>query len=375
MSESSTRWLHEHVVGSFLRGALALAGLLPVAVALLFEAGPQFELLQVFAGLFVYAVAVFAVERRGAPWPETALRLAVGGVVGAALGSFGGMSLEYAGEPWRAWEELVQALGHIGLFELLMTTLGIVLVTEVIGVWFHVRARTNRVKPQVITGVVLTGLPTLLFWLLESNLNPDEVVGGICALLSGVLVPLFVALGERRLVSRFDPQAPAASRGEVRPQVAGAGLIVLGVLGTIAVLMPDGRRYRHWGESAAIGALKTLNTSQTLFREGDKDNNNTLDYAGSTLELSDTTMIDGVLGQGVKQGYLFRVIHSAPTSEFLWAAAADPMGPVGVMGRRAFMTNHAGVIYYRPIGDDDAGPVPLDPVECKIPDGWLPVGK
>jgi hypothetical protein len=374
MSESNTRWLHELVVGSLLRGALAIAGLLPIAVMALVEAGPQLELLQVFGGLFVYAVALFLSERRGAPWPETALRLAVGGLVGAALGMFGGMSLEYAGEPWRAWEELVKGLGNIGAFELLLSVLMIVLVTEVIGAWFHVRARTNRPLPQVITGVLLTGLPTLFVFLLEHNVRWEEVVAGLCVVLSGGLVPLFVALGEQLLVSRWDPQAPTASRGEVRPQVAGAGLIVLGVLGTITVLMPRGGGRYGGNEASAIGALKTINTSQTLFREGDKDGNGTLDYAGSTAELSDTTLIDSILGQGHKQGYVFRVIHSAPTSEFLWMAAADPIAldDGTLKWRRAFVTNHAGVIYYRAA---DQGPVPLDPVDCKIPDGWLPIGK
>jgi hypothetical protein len=371
MSEANPRWLHELVVGSLLRGALATAGLFPLAIAFLVDEGIKLELLQVAVGLFVYAVVLFALERRGAKWPETALRLAVAGMIGAPLGAFAGMSVEYVGDPWAAWQQLVDSLRHWRGLELLLSTLGIVFLSEVVGIWFHVRARTDRARPQVITGLLLTGLPTIFVVAVDGFMRGEELFAAACFLLAGGLAPLFVALGERRLVSRLDPQAPAASKGEVRPQVAGAGLIVLGVLGALAALIPEfGRRYGS--ESAAIGALKTINTSQTVFREGDKDGNEVLDYAGSTAELSDTTLIDSVLGSGVKQGYLFRVIHSAPTSEFLWMAAADPMGPLGALGDRSFLTNHTGVIYYRLSAE---GPAALDPVGCEIPPGWRPVGK
>lgn len=373
MSESNPRWLHEHVVGSLLRGALAVAGLVPFVIVVLVDVGPRLELLQVIVGLFVYAVALFALERRGAPWPETCLRLAVGGLIGAPLGGFAGMSLEYVGDPWRASQVLVDGLGRMSAFALLLSILAVVLVTEVIGVWFHVRARTDRALPPVIAGLALTGLPAVVYLAFEHYVSGDEIAANVSVMLSGALIPLFVALGERLLVSRWDPRAPTAARGEVRPQVAGAGLIVLGVLGTITVLMPHGiTRYGRGNEAAAIGALKTITTSQTLFREGDKDVNEVLDYAASTIELSDASIIDSLLGKGVTRGYVFRVIHSATTSEFLWAAAADPLGPPGASGDRAFMTNHTGVIYYRLAVE---GPAPLDPVECKIPDGWLPVGK
>jgi hypothetical protein len=214
----------------------------------------------------------------------------------------------------------------------------------------------------------------VFFLIVEHRVNGDEALGCLAALASGALVPLLVALGERRLVhARVDPQAPRASSGEARPAVAGGGLVVLALLGAFGAAMPDfDGRYR--GQAPVIGALKTINTAQTLFREGDKDGDGELDYAGSTHELSATSLIDSYLGTGVKQGYVFRVLHSATTPEFLWIAAADPLGPPGLAGDRCFVTNHMGVIYYRSLADD-GGPALLDAETCEIPDGWTPVGK
>jgi hypothetical protein len=125
-------------------------------------------------------------------------------------------------------------------------------------------------------------------------------------------------------------------------------------------------------ESSAIGSLKTLNTAQTLFREGDKDNDGTLDY-GTLMELSDATLIDGVLGSGTKYLYRFEAGPSPLTSEFLWFAVANPVDPEDEWTDRYFCTNHAGVIYYTTAGaftfDLKKNP------DCSIPSNALPVGK
>ena len=44
----------------------------------------------------------------------------------------------------------------------------------------------------------------------------------------------------------------------------------------------DGRYrcHRHSCDTAAIGALKTIGTAQSLYRESDRDGNGELDYAG-----------------------------------------------------------------------------------------------
>lgn len=372
-SPTSRRWFHQAVAGAGLRAALATLGLLPAGLALLAEVGPRLELLQIAVGLFVYAAALFALERRDASWPEVALRLGGGGLLGALLGWLAGASLEFAGEPWRAWEQLTDSLRHVRALELTLMTVAIVLFTQVLGAWFHVRARTEQALPQVVCGVSLTGIGVVLFLVAEYRVDGEELLGCLAALSSGALVPLLVALGEGRLVhTRVDPKAPRAARGEVRPAVAGGGLVVLAILALLGGIVPTFDR--RWSNAApAIGALKTINTAQTLFREGDKNGDEDLEYAGSTLELSDTRLIDSIMGSGVKQGYVFRVLHSAPTPEFLWIAAADPVGPPGEGERRSFVTNHAGVIYYR--SADEGGPAALNVETCEIPPGWRPIGK
>lgn len=145
--------------------------------------------------------------------------------------------------------------------------------------------------------------------------------------------------------------------------------LVLGVIAAIA--FPNLLEARkHGGEATPIGALKTLNTSQTLYREGDKDKNGVLDY-GTLAQLSDTTLIDGVLGGGTKQGYHFTCAPSALTPEFLWFAVANPTNP-GVTGDRYFCTNHAGFIYYTGVR---GGPIAMNTTDCSIPTNCLPVGK
>ncbi len=125
---------------------------------------------------------------------------------------------------------------------------------------------------------------------------------------------------------------------------------------------------KHGNEAAAIGALKTISTSQTLFREGDKDGDEFLDYASNLQELSDAYLIDMVLGSGVKQGYVFQVASAPDTPEFLWMATASPAAP-GTTGDRYFVINHAGVIYY-----SNTAPFAITP-DCEIPPTATPVGR
>ncbi|MBX3466385.1 MAG: hypothetical protein KF878_05735 [Planctomycetes bacterium] len=123
----------------------------------------------------------------------------------------------------------------------------------------------------------------------------------------------------------------------------------------------------HGNEAAAIGALKTINTAQVVFREGDKDGNGELDY-GTLAQLAHARLIDEALGSGTKQGYRFEALPSPTTPEFLWMATATPVEP-GRTGTRHFVTNHSGVIYY-----STRAPFTLNP-DCKIPEHATPVGR
>ncbi len=147
-------------------------------------------------------------------------------------------------------------------------------------------------------------------------------------------------------------------------------MIVIAIIAIIAAIaIPNLIEARkHGNEAAAIGALKTIGTSQSLFREGDKEGDTTLDY-GTLTELADQSLIDSVLGAGTKQGYTFAASYSTTTSEFLWYAVANP-AVATTTGDRYFATNHEGVTFYT-----TANVFPLITTDCIIPTGAQPVGK
>ena len=121
--------------------------------------------------------------------------------------------------------------------------------------------------------------------------------------------------------------------------------------------------------TAAVGALKTITTSQSVFREGDKEQDGNLDY-GMLTELSNITLIDSVLGAGSKQGFYFSCTYSYLTSEFLWFALANPQVPTS-SGDRYFETSAAGVIFYTTNLN-----LSIDTNTCTLPQpGLTPVGK
>ena len=147
-------------------------------------------------------------------------------------------------------------------------------------------------------------------------------------------------------------------------------MIVIAIIAIIAAIaIPNLIQARkHGNETAAIGALKTISTSEAIFREGDKEGDGNLDY-GMLSELSSTQLIDSILGGGTKQGYLFRSGYSTTTSEFLWFGVANPAVPT-TTGDRYFETNQAGVIYYT-----SAGTLALNTGTCALDTTVVPVGK
>jgi hypothetical protein len=120
-------------------------------------------------------------------------------------------------------------------------------------------------------------------------------------------------------------------------------------------------------EAAAIGSLRSIGSSQTLFRKADKEGDALLDY-GTLRELGESSLVDPVLAAGIKQGFSFEVAPSASEPLTKWMAVANPMVP-GSTGNRYFVTNHEGVIFYTSEGP----PLELDPA-CKIPERCHPVG-
>jgi type IV pilus assembly protein PilA len=148
-------------------------------------------------------------------------------------------------------------------------------------------------------------------------------------------------------------------------------MIVIAIIAIIAAIaIPNLIQARkHGNEASAIGALKTIATSQAIYREGDKERDGNLDY-GMLSELNTTQLIDSVLGGGTKQGYLFQANYSFVTSEFLWFAVANP-AIAGTTGDRYFSSNQAGVIFY-----STAANLLLDTNTCSLPNnGVIPTGK
>lgn len=172
---------------------------------------------------------------------------------------------------------------------------------------------------------------------------------------------------------RLGPGLEPSARPLVTP--LGCAIVALGgLMGllVLAIAIPNliEARKLSSGDSAPIGALKTIGTSQSLFREGDKDRDGVLDY-GTLTELAQQDLVDSVLGAGTKQGYTFLAAPSPLTPEFLWFAIANPVQP-GVTGDRYFLTTHEGVIYYRANRAFTAAE--LLPT-CTIPPDARPVGK
>lgn len=147
-------------------------------------------------------------------------------------------------------------------------------------------------------------------------------------------------------------------------------MIVIAIISIIAAIaIPNLLSARkHGNHAAAITSLKTIYSAQTLFRENDKEEDDLFDY-GSLLELSNTGLVDGVLGSGTKQGYVFQCAPSATNPEFLWFAVANPVQPTA-SGDLYFAINMRGAVYYTA-----AAAIPLDTITCQIPATLAPMGK
>ncbi|HZU97160.1 MAG TPA: Hint domain-containing protein [Planctomycetota bacterium] len=117
-------------------------------------------------------------------------------------------------------------------------------------------------------------------------------------------------------------------------------------------------------EAAAIGSLKTFAMSEAVYHE-----NYDPPRFASLAELSSAKLIDGVLGSGTKQGYVFAVEPSSTEPALSWFATARPVLP-GTTGDRYFVTNERGVIFYT-----TAAPFAVDPSICAIPSHAVPIGK
>ena len=121
-------------------------------------------------------------------------------------------------------------------------------------------------------------------------------------------------------------------------------MIVIAIIAIIAAIaIPNLIEARKGSnEAAAIGAMRTLVTAQSLFREGDKDKDGVLNYAQSVGSLGTYNLIDNTLGSGTKQGYIFSVLGA---TQFQWSATSSPV-VMGKTGDRQFFVDESGVIRF-----------------------------
>ena len=126
-------------------------------------------------------------------------------------------------------------------------------------------------------------------------------------------------------------------------------MIVVAIIAIIAAIaIPNLIEARKTGnETAAIGALRTISSTQAQFREGDREGDSALDYATSIGELSSVGLIDNVLGSGTKSGYVFTLSGST----YEWMCSATPIN--ANTGYRNFMICTDGLIRFAPSGAAD----------------------
>lgn len=154
--------------------------------------------------------------------------------------------------------------------------------------------------------------------------------------------------------------------GKLRKVVVPGLLLVLLLVG-----LPAGAEWLRsarvtGGEARVIGALKQINTAQTVFREGALSGTHRY---GSLEELLTSAVLETEVVAAAREQYELRVAPSTTTAEYLWFATANPLEPGSPA--RSFGTNHTGVIYYT------QGPVVIDEEECDLPvaliaSGYLP---
>jgi type IV pilus assembly protein PilA len=134
-------------------------------------------------------------------------------------------------------------------------------------------------------------------------------------------------------------------------------LIVVAIILIIAAIaIPNLLRARiSANESAAVGALRTLNTAQVSYNSTYP----TVGYAGTLSYLAGTTcattaptsatacLIDSALGGGTKSGYVFTLSGVSGTPASSYQFVASPVGP-NQTGVRYFCSFADGVVRFDP---------------------------
>lgn len=140
-------------------------------------------------------------------------------------------------------------------------------------------------------------------------------------------------------------------------------MIVLVIIGIIAAFaIPNLLESQKAGnETSAEKALRTIVDAESNFMKADYDNDGK-DFCYNLSLLHDTTdgagnqiaLIQSVLAAGTKEGYAYGTLADYDTSsgtdpKFGFAYFAIPVS-YGTSGRRSYIVNHTGTIYYSDLG-------------------------
>ena len=129
-------------------------------------------------------------------------------------------------------------------------------------------------------------------------------------------------------------------------------LIVVAIIGIIAAIaVPNLLQSKSAAnEASAISAVRNIVTSHITFSATSGSGR----YAADLPALQAAKLIDSVLGQGTKDGYLFASVGTTST----FTITASPI-TAGSTGTRYFFSDESGVIRYNTGGVADSSSNPL----------------
>jgi prepilin-type N-terminal cleavage/methylation domain-containing protein len=119
-------------------------------------------------------------------------------------------------------------------------------------------------------------------------------------------------------------------------------MIVIAIVASISAVAGPTLIEKRKGanEEAAIGALRTITTAQSLFREGDKDGNGVVDYAPTLHALATAGLIPPSLATGRDHGYSYNI--TATEDRMHWSGTAVPAA-IDRSGDHVFATDDTEV--------------------------------
>jgi len=142
-------------------------------------------------------------------------------------------------------------------------------------------------------------------------------------------------------------------------------LIVVAIILIIAAIaIPNLMRSRMAAnESSAVGSLRTINTAEVTYSTtypavGFTALANLGGTSCTTATSSSACLIDNVLAQGTKSGYVFAATATGGTPAVAYTSLATAQAQ-GQSGQRSFCSDQSGVIYYGAAATCSQGTSPL----------------